>query len=99
MSFGNISSCNINSCCTTLLQLLIFVVTTLAQKFLSEWCKDDEESHPALEVLKRLLKTSDLLSPTVRNPDHPCVFITVAIVTNVTTSTEGSTLHFDGARL
>ncbi|XP_065888621.1 E3 ubiquitin-protein ligase TRIP12-like isoform X2 [Dysidea avara] len=36
-----------------------------AQAFLSEWCTGDEESHPALEVLKRLLKTSDLLSPTL----------------------------------
>jgi len=41
----------------------MFVFT--AQAFLSQWCMEDEESHPALEVLKRLLKTSDLLSPTV----------------------------------
>jgi len=45
----------------------MFVFT--AQAFLSQWCMEDEESHPALEVLKRLLKTSDLLSPTV------CTFI------------------------
>jgi len=42
------------------------VVYLTAQAFLAEWCTGDEESHPALEVLKRLLKTSDLLSPTVR---------------------------------
>lgn len=44
---------------------IVCIATTTAQKFLSQWCKDDDESHPALEVLKKLLKTSDLLSPTV----------------------------------
>ena len=42
--------------------VVYFVVT--AQAFLAEWCTGDEESHPALEVLKKLLRTSDLLSPT-----------------------------------
>ena len=45
---------------------------TAAQKFLSLWCKEDEESHPALEILKKLLKTSDLLSPTVSNYNNLC---------------------------
>ena len=58
-----------------LLQWLMMLLLYTAQKFLSAWCKDDEESHPALEVLKRLLKTSDLLSPTVSNFDHSlCVY-------------------------
>lgn len=74
------------------------IASIVAQKFLSQWCREDEESHPALEVLKRLLKTSDLLSPTVCNYDNSLLMFTiVTVVTDFNTSPEGSSLHLNRA--